>query len=102
MILSIQNYNKMLLIQLYPFTYLDSSNNNLLLYNTLNNKFKFIKNNVSIHVENRTSLILDENTINSNIASEIAQEQYGYIHFTQSLSNMTPKQLVAAVPAISV
>ena len=77
----------MLLIQLYPFTYLDSSNNNLLLYNTLNNKFKFIKNNVSIHVENRTSLILDENTINSNIASEIAQEQYGYIHFTQSLSN---------------
>ena len=77
----------MLLIQLYPFTYLDSSNNNLLLYNTLNNKFKFIKNNVSIHVENRTSLILDENTINSNIASEITQEQYGYTHFAKSFSN---------------
>ena len=77
----------MLLIRVYPFVFIDHIDNKVMLYNIMASSFHIYEIEGSIRVFNESTFSMKSSLVNSNVAREIKQCNFGLYDEVSSLQN---------------
>lgn len=69
----------MLLIRLYPFVYCDFKENKVLFFDTLNKRIECFQFYENVYMENKLSFVVNDNSINREVASKIDEDHWGKV-----------------------